>query len=391
MTYRSWVRANAAQLRVEADRVASTSCAGWRRSAQIRDRAKALELCGTMARGYECNACGAPSGRAQLVGEGQPCHARTCPRCARVRTVKSGAWAGKLEALIDRMCSPGDSWSLKLFTITAEYNPRDPNDVSAVALRARHDGLRRVWKALLGDLRKTAGPRRKEVGDVLSVEVAGKGHVHLHVLAWCPFVDKARMEWIGDLTWARCGWIDVRKCDRDAVKEVLKYPLKLPGQKKEIGDWYGGELREVISPVLAARWEVALWGCRINERHGSFRQLPDVESAEVTEAPEPPEQHACTACGCVDGWHEVTEPLTVWAIKCRHAGVPVLGTPLTLEEWGRRRKIEAEIREREKAKKARKRDGPTSEAPAAVVAAPKKAGPVQLNMKFLRRVVGHGG
>lgn len=297
-------------------------------------------MCISKVVGHTCGRCGRPAGgNGQLVGcRGRHvCHARSCPRCARRRSAQLLAWGAVLRetlATMSEWCSGvGLDYRPRLVTLTGVYDPSCEEDLTVAALRSRWAGLMDAWRLILKRERELAedGGSPRHLGAWATVELAGTGHVHLHVLWFGPWVDLP--QWIswGREAYPELGEVsDVRAADLDCIAEVAKYPAKIPGAMA--ADWIaGGECRTedgrpgLLHPTLAARWEVALFGRRFGERYGSFRSLPHPEDTEVIEASPVPEA-PCRVCGGID-WYAVSLSPRTWIRICRAAGVEPLGNP----------------------------------------------------------------
>jgi hypothetical protein len=332
----------------------------WQRRA-VQRRAAALVQCIGGVRGYECEECHKPAeASGELVGVGKaagPCHARICPRCARRRSAQAAAWGARLEKL-----EVPEGWSFKFMTLTSRYDASNENGVSDLevpGLRARWRGFRLAWGACWAYLQaKTAPEMRKHLGAICSVELAGHGNVHLHVLFLSPYVDHwkttlletARLGYYTPRGLIRGGWralgpiSKLEMVEASSVKEIAKYPIKTPGGAAE--SWLGGRrafvkrgqnpegldpvelVPALVNPVLAARWEVALYGRRVHERYGSFRELPKVRVEESVSAASLP---VSCSCGAVRPWRQISMSVFSWVALCHLNNMPALATPRAIE------------------------------------------------------------
>lgn len=280
----------------------------------------------------------------------------------------------------------GLDYRLRLVTLTAVHRPEEEEDHTVAALSARWEGLRAAWSAIWASVRAAvlaedvwrqrevtrgeAMRRRKDrrgqradgawfvverdpsrvarnarraayLGAWAAVELAGTGHVHLHVLFFGPWVE---LEPWGKEYPLFPGWIatgrraypelgdvaDVRLADVSAVAEIAKYPMKGLGATASSFDWLSGDAEGrddngdpcLLHPVLAARWEAALLGRRVRDLYGSFRSVPEPEDdTDETEEEVPPS--APCACGA-ESWCPCEVSLKTWWRWCREAGVDPL-------------------------------------------------------------------
>jgi hypothetical protein len=270
----------------------------------------------------------APGTKREHHDPNERCHARSCPRCARIRAANYrdfGARVAKLfDTLCDRQMQEWGSWRYRArhVVLTVGRDVADPAEHTAVALRERREGLRRAWRAILAWLRDT-NPRAEWIGAFVSDECQGTGHVHLHVLFHGPWVKAAQGEAPAEWTEiGRAGYTDARRIHWPgyerlgyikprgivgavAIAEVAKYPLKTPGSGKHAESWIAGQRRLVMHPRLVARWEIATFGARLVERYGIVREVPppdndgENDGNEETEIPAPPRE-PCPWCGCCE-------------------------------------------------------------------------------------------
>jgi hypothetical protein len=296
-------------------------------------KATALLLCGTHARVLECGGCGelqAGSGVVMRAGHAapdqngtpspkafahgaQPCRTRVDPLCGKHKAREDAADLVARVALVEipARCS------LKMITLTAGYDPTNPEDLTVEALRARVEGLkqtqRAVWKELHG-IGATGGYWR--------IENAGSGNVHMHMLVIAPFINKKWLDATASAGWDGAGFTDIKQFDsaEDAAREICKYVTKSPGPRAE--DWYVGGV-EAMHPTLAARWEVAMHGATLSRKFGCLRGLdvpPSVDS-EMEETETAEREVVPCRCGCSDfSWTMVQAES--WVRQCHMRGVP---------------------------------------------------------------------
>ena len=337
--------------------------------AGIRRRAAALVQCVGGVKGYVCEECNKPAeASGEIVGVGGaagPCRARVCPRCARRRSAQALAWGERLELL-----GVPEGWSWKFLTLTSPYDMTTESGVSdldVAGLRARWRGFREAWRACWEYLKAlTPKEDRAKLGAICSVELAGHGNVHLHVLFLSPYVDNwratllevARMGYYTKTGLVRGGWRGLGKIsvleqvEASSIKEIAKYPIKSPGGAAE--SWLGGRraheprgknsdgldpeqlVPALVNPVLAARWEIALLNRRVHDRYGSFRALPCQRIEEHVPVSSLPV--ACP-CGARHPWVKVSMSVFAWVALCHENNMPALATPRALERSTAEREI----------------------------------------------------
>jgi hypothetical protein len=359
--YWRWIRAVAAEMRAEV-RATSTDIdtgevvehypAGPRGAPTLRRaieaRASLLVRC---MRRVEARICGSESDHAEGCGRPRSrgvfrskepihgarvrrphhdprsrCHARSCPRCARIRAAHYHEFGERVAKLFDEYHDRQiQEWGTARYlprhvTLTCQRDPSDPSAHTVEALRTRRAGMRDAWRAILAWLREN-NPRAEWIGAFIADECSGTGHVHLHVLFYGPWVapaegdapavwteigragytDKRRRAWPG---FPSLGFIKAKGVDREAIREVAKYPLKSPGSGSKAEPWIAGKKLTVMHPRLVARWEIATFNARLVERYGLVRLVEppesdgegDEENEENTIAPAPAEP--CPWCGC---------------------------------------------------------------------------------------------
>lgn len=277
--YRLWVKDVAACLRDETR--------GTPLEDRVWKRATALELCVTGLKIEVCAACGDPRPASGLMtSESHPCNSRVCPHCARRRSTSEAEWARKIVGQVERDRSR--DYRFRHIVLTARYDKTNPEHLTVEALRERFLGLSRAWAFVWRKYLKRDG-----AGAWKSAECSGTGNVHIHVLYWGPFVNKAHLEQLAREGWPAAGHTWVSEVDGlETVPEVVKYTLKSPGGRAE--HWFGGHSRWVVNPRLAARWELAILGSRVAERYGCFRKIPRPEDEEYEEI----ELLDVCPCGC---------------------------------------------------------------------------------------------
>lgn len=203
-------------------------------------------------------------------------------------------------------------------------------DIKTAERRARYEGptgrvlqkLERskpeAFRAALTDgLSKCEGP-----GDIKGTLHCG----HRVVSRWLE-----RYEWAREALDAEPPGSENGEPDRGAVAEVAKYTAKMPGPRSVA--WLSGWQRDVVDPVLMARWERALLNLRDRGTLGALYhvQLADEAPSETDEdadqEQEPAEDHdvKCTRCGFVGWWQDVLLSTPSYLADCRAAGVVAWG------------------------------------------------------------------
>ena len=323
------------------DRLSSKARRGMRR------RARAMRDCFDSALGQRCSSCARPRPESGSLIHSEehhkPCKARSCPRCARTRSAKmSLEGSNKIGAVEELEKSKAHKTQLhgynwRLVTFTVQYNPDDIEDFSISEINNRIRILRQAWRGVWGIVKK----RDTFAGAASGLEIAGTGNIHLHVLMYSRYTKRDDLsEWAKNASPA-IGFIDVRRADSKSIREVYKYSVKGPGSKN--GDWLLGispkvykkdkepEHAELINPKLAALWEIATYGMRLNESYGLLRDIrPELTNRQLDEEAERRLDKKC-ACGCGE-WIDVCTPVKRWIIDCNNAFVLPFGNMMYLEK-----------------------------------------------------------
>jgi hypothetical protein len=215
---------------------------------------------------------------------------------------------------------------MRFVTLTARYDPCDPDDVTVDALRTRVTGLgnaiRHLWQVGLRDARDKMKQKRKGAGLAYGIECAGSGNVHLHFVYLGGFIPKEWLENTAREAFEQCGFSKINnvvpregenhaQATKRALRETLKYAIK--GTSPLCERWFS-ERREVQNPTLVARWEMATHGLHLQGRFGSFRTSTDeaAKSDPPSISPVP-----CPHCGAELGYH-TTEVETWWWVSYCH-------------------------------------------------------------------------
>ncbi|MBD3292164.1 MAG: hypothetical protein GF393_04515, partial [Armatimonadia bacterium] len=192
-----------------------------------------------------------------------------------------------------------------MLTITTERDTEDPECATVDALRERLGRVRRGMTGVVRVLRRYPGLVAAWGG--VEISEAAAGHVHAHMLLATESDADLRYsdgEWV-DLVWTDVlsdlglGTIaDCRRADPRGVAEVVKYATKTPSATT----WQQEE-REVVHPVIAARWEVACRGVRLRERWGAARSIAWDDPDDLPVGPAMVEDRLearCPRCGTGD-------------------------------------------------------------------------------------------
>lgn len=321
MTAPEWTRAISEELRVLAGAGSSP------RERSLRRRATALRLCSHHIVGEVCT-CGCPrpgSGKLSEPEGGQPCHARSCPRCGRKKSAKMSRWLDEIISTAPK----NQRYRWRHIVLTAKYNPDNPDDLSPDELRRRARGLRQAWRGVWKEFGSHVS------GAWVNLEIAGHGNVHLHALFYGRYVDHIDLQIEAFNSWEGAGFVSVSLIRGDdlasAVKEVAAYSVKSPGSANT--DWIAGLSTDegrarMINPKLAARWEVAMFGQRLGDRYGFFRNVPEPNYNWDTDRPEA--EVACPNCGTIPDYRLKLSTTLTWVLLCKLYKVDAMGDPVHL-------------------------------------------------------------
>jgi hypothetical protein len=263
-------------------------------------RALAVRACCTRTKARLCGelVCAAPipgSGRIDNTSRGiKACNARTCTGCQRRKAQKLRAWLELAVPHVSECQTTGYAW--RFLTGTAQYDPADPECVSSAGLRKRAQGLKKAFKAAWNQ-----GLKRPGTAMFYSVEIAGTGNVHIHALYFGPFINQEWFNAVGRDAFPGFGytWFEYLGADpSERVAEVAKYCAKGTSIRHE--DYLNDTAGQNLHPLLAARWELATFHERLQERYGSFREVPKPDD-EPAEEIAPPDDAAtpCRSCGVI--------------------------------------------------------------------------------------------
>jgi len=321
MTAPVWTRSIADELRVLAG--AGTSP----REQSLRRRATALQLCSHHVVGEICK-CGCPrpgSGKLTEPSGGQPCHARSCPRCGRKKSAKMSRWLDEIISTAPK----NQRYQWRHIVLTAQYDPNAADDLTPSALRRRARGLRQAWRGVWREFGSPAS------GAWVNLEIAGHGNVHLHALFYGRYVDHVDLQVEAFSAWEGAGFVSVSLVRGDdlasAAKEVAAYSVKSPGSNN--ADWIAGLSTDegrakMINPRLAARWEVATFGQRLGDRYGFFRNVLEPDYDWDTDRPEA--EAVCPSCGTIPNYRLKLSTTLTWVLLCKLYKVDAMGDPVYL-------------------------------------------------------------
>jgi hypothetical protein len=272
---------------------------------QAEKRAAGMRECGRMMTVAQCGACGEyADGTGELVT--MHCHARACPCCARA---KSGQDFHDLRDAM-KAVPKRDGYQWRMIELTLKRDPRDSRQHTIDALHERIEALFRITKHLWD----THLARQEGTAMYAKVECAGTGHVHAHLVVYAPFMPKRLVESIiGQVKDLPRGikhgfvWIDLARTNEEAIAaEATKYVTKSHSPMAE--DWLAGDPREVMHPVLAARWELATMGTALSRTYGALREVEvdEEEKEDEVEAEGAQLPDHCEHCGVVGEMRIVT-------------------------------------------------------------------------------------
>jgi hypothetical protein len=246
------------------------------------------------------------------------CGLRTCPFCARRRAQRlrrrlRNAWDHREK---DRRMD------LRFLTFTVRYDPTDPADVTAEALRERKKRALAAWSSIWRSYLKPRGRAAAR-----AVEVGASGVVHIHVLYWGrrPEIDQLRGRWL--LKIPDSPFVDVQpvKKPKKAIAELAKYLTKSASPAKA-DVFAGSKVGTFIDPRLAARVELAFAGDRLIECYGDWRNI-DVDADDDHDAAEERDlsNATCACCGRVGQWGLVRFDTADWLGVHGHQWKPRFG------------------------------------------------------------------
>jgi len=195
-----------------------------------------LRDCGSVIKFY-CANCGRTK-----VGKYR-CDRRGCISCSRyyMNMVRH-----KVQRMVDYVDYNGGvyGFSLKMLTLTMRTNP---DDISG-ALKRCGESITKLWRTMLRKVGVFKGKRQVSSGLHVQFELGPDNlNVHAHCLYYGPYIDvyKLSAEWLrltGDSM-----VVDIRKCDRKGVNEVIKYASDLtkltPEQVAVVAEVFEGKRR----------------------------------------------------------------------------------------------------------------------------------------------------
>ena len=313
----------------ELKRLAKTFRLGKTRRSLTR-KARALKACGTRTRVMVCVDCGkSRPGSGVQCSPGHHCSLRICPICQRNESERCVA---ELRPLVSRFIDSSsrperEGYSFRSGTLTAQYNPKDPKDVSVEALRERvlalQASITHAWRK-----QQRSGAEWTlhcpGAGLVYGIETGKSGNVHMHFVYFGPHIQKAEFEKTVREAYSDAGFSYIRKISGNtkhtttknraqlerAVCEALRYTYKAPASLDE--NWFDGP-RVVMQPELAARWEVATRGVQLHNRLGAFRHqsfnddrqestIDDGASTGTDRVTSDRSEPVCPHCGSSNGY-----------------------------------------------------------------------------------------
>lgn len=310
-------------------------------------KAKALSACGVRTQVKACVHCGAArSGSGVQSSPGHPCSLRICPFCQHTQSERCVA---ELSPIVSQLIHSSSLPERKGYafwsgTLTATYDPKDPNDLSIEALRERALGLQASIYHVFNKARKNASgrtPRCPDAALAYGIEIGKSGNVHMHFVCYDLPISQAEFEKAAREVYPDAGFSSLREIYghtkaitsknrahvERAVGEALRYTIKAPSPLDE--NWFDVP-REVIQPELAARWEIATRGLHLRNRLGAFRRkasvLDDSASTGNDSVTSDPSELACCNCGSCIGYQTQQVDTRTWVARCHSRGQRTFGT-----------------------------------------------------------------
>lgn len=171
------------------------------------------------------------------------CDRRVCLSCSRfyMNQVRH-----KVQRMVDYVEFNGGvyGFSMKMLTLTMRT---DPEDISG-ALKRCGESVTKLWRNMLRKVGVFKGRRQVASGLHVQFELGPDNlNVHAHCLYYGPYVDVYTLsaEWL-NLT-GDSMVVDIRKCDRKGVNEVIKYASDLnklsPVQIAKLAEVFEGKRR----------------------------------------------------------------------------------------------------------------------------------------------------
>lgn len=311
VTWPSWRAAVVRELRWMSADLWDTSEGNEKTAEWLDVRADRLEGCAVWGTAMGCDRCGSPvpGSYSPAALRASHCDTRSCPWCARRRAARS---AGLAARIAEQPWAPHVGWWLATITVPREID--DPAAATVSALRARLAAVRRGMTGVVEALRRDHGMVAAWGGIELSTGAAGHVHAHMLLAVENPDLDltdkdargAGREWWLAIRAALGLGPIgDCRRAGPESVQECIKYAVKSP----DPATWQHSS-RVVVSPILAARWELAGRGVRLRERWGAARGLawhdPDDELSDGPETVEDMIECRCPHCGIGDHVSAVT-------------------------------------------------------------------------------------
>ena len=263
-------------------------------------RGERIAKCGSMMVVSRCKDCGKDADDAKRSAN---CESRTCPSCSRTRSKR---YLAKLVPFMERFPIKGRGQSWTMITITV---PRTRG--------TNVQRLKRDFNTVQNAFRKAVWPALKEIGFErarTNAEVAPGGMVHLHAIAYGPFIPKMWLEEMRRrVVELGCGPqfnLQRLKKGKGGLKEVCKYVTKGVAVRDRLG--------EQTHPLLCAMIEVAFAGRQLVRWYGDWGKLAK----------------PCRHCG------EVLCDCSGWECPCcqGHRRQQLYLTMEAFEDWQRRRR-----------------------------------------------------
>jgi hypothetical protein len=241
-------------------------------------RATRVRACGSYISVRVCRDCKAKDWAGARASAN--CESRVCPSCARTHAIDRRAY---LEDVIG--CLPWRGWFWH--TISVPYDPELGTSIDAI--EGRFEAAWKAWGLAWEYLSSECGARCA----IVVAEVADGGLVHLHVLAWHPWIAPAKLAELRGIVlgalplgadgkaarWYKLGRLYSKGKNRPASKpaaEIAKYLCK--------GVASNDRNASQTHPLLAAMTDIALRDRKTWREYGDV-PLPPVRPWEPWECP----------------------------------------------------------------------------------------------------------
>lgn len=302
-----------------------------------KKRLAEFEKCGQVVKVRRCESCGSDREGSGTYEGTRTCKTRACPTCGWIRSKSVGEF---LEGVFDRLEGRA-GWRWQMIVTTIRYDPEERDDLSVDALRSRALLAIKVGRVAWNKLLKV-----DDAAMLRSIECSKRGHVHLNMIYFGPEVDKIDFEEVTQAVDCRVGFSHVRNLDTPPQKDKKKRKKsKDPRGSKEAletaaryiskgietckggndEDWLAGDrMAKVVSPTLAARWEIATYRLKLLQKYGAIRGMKLEEHGKKHHVHDDDSKVRCPHCGAVGAWKTVLRRAEYWLQQCHDRGSPGL-------------------------------------------------------------------